>query len=391
MLMKAFTQFDTMILSFIKIIIRLMLLGIAANSWASTEQSLTLPLTFEYQSNPQFVVTGSQAVNYINFTPAYSITSSDGSDQWGANISVHMQRSSNKAISDDRADPAARLNWVHDYETGQFSIIGNSHIRSTRLSEITDSGLLYRDNTQKLSSLIMSWRNVLSERSTLTFSGSTTNVTFAGENTSGLINYTNNFISGRYDYVLTERTSVFTNLSMSRYLPKSVNNTNIDTASFDVGTVWNVNQELNLTASVGANDVRNYSATTASHNKGWQANINMQYTTPRTSSHIGVSRQIEPGSTGSVSETSQLVFGSLYHLSERDSISANVNVTENIVLNNTDIKIKTKTISASYNNELSSEWNFRLSATHMNRDDNTSSVVENNTVMASIIYNISGF
>ena len=71
MLTKAFTHLDTMILSFIKITIRLILLGIATNALAATEQSLTMPLTFEYQTNPQLLASGAQSVNYINLTPAY--------------------------------------------------------------------------------------------------------------------------------------------------------------------------------------------------------------------------------------------------------------------------------------------------------------------------------
>ena len=376
-----------MMSSYLKLITVTLSLSISADTFAATVQSLTLPLTFEYESNPRLSVSNKQSISRVILIPDYSIMLNQGPDQWFAKASLRMERSSDQAISQDRDDPSLNLGWKHDYETGQFGVTALLNDQSTRVSEFTDSGLVSGDNTKKSRSMSVNWLNRLSDRTSLTLAGVATNVTFDGLNTTGLVNYRNESINTKLSYILSEKTEIFTQLSFSQYKPEDVNSLNSETKSIDFGLIWNANEKLNVTASAGVNETKSESnIQSTSNNKSWQALLSMQYTTLRTNSHLSISRSQSPGSTGSINETNQFAAGWLYNLSEKEEIALDVRWVQNLTQN----KSETKSLTAKYTRQISLSWDFSLSATHRNSDNGLFSV-SSNSVMASIIYNLSDF
>lgn len=387
MLFRSF-QISQISAHWLKLSMAVLLLPVATNSFAETQQSLSLPLTFEHETNPRFSNINEQPINRVSFTPNYSLVVSNGTEQLSAAASLRMERSSDQTISEDRNDPSLNLGWQHDYETGQFGATALILDQSTRVSEFTDSGLVGGDNTRKSRSLTVNWLNSLSERTSLTLAGDATDVTFNGEMITGLVDYKNESMLARFSYTHNEKAETFTQLSIARYKPEDGNNTTSQTISFDIGVTLNVNERINMTARAGINgtkvesDIQN-----ASNNNNWQASLNMQYATLRTNSHLSISRNQLPSSTGTLSETNQAAASWTYNLSERDNIGFDLNWSENLSLN----KTITKYFSANYTKAFSLSWDLRLSAVHRSRDDNISSVASSTSVMASIIYNHPNF
>ena len=369
-----------MMSSLLKISQGILLLSIMTNTFATSVQSLLLPLTFEYESNPLLSTTDEKSVSRVILIPGYSITSNRGSDQWSANASLRMERSSDQTISQDRDDPSVNINWSHDYETGQFGITALWDNASTRITEFTDSGLVSGDNTRQTRTVSVNWLNSLSERTALTIAGNATHVTFDEVVLTGLVNYQYESINAKLNYKLNDLVEAFTQLSLSQYKPDDVNALETEAKSFDIGVMWTVNEKLNITASAGINETVNI-------DKGWQADLNMQYATPQTNSHLTITRSLLPSSTGNLTETNQATAGWTYNLTERDNIAFSLNWSENLSLN----KSEAKYFSVNYSKELSLAWTLGLTAAHRSIDDKVTSIATSNSVMASIIYKLPDF
>ena len=368
----------------LKLSVTVLFLCAATNSFAVIQQSIILPLTFEHETNPGFSSTVEQPINRAIFVPNYSLVVNNGTEQLTATASLRVERSSDQTISEDRNDPSINLVWQQDYETGNFSVAALMNEQSTRVSEFTDSGLVYADNTRNTRTATINWLNNLTEITSLTLNGTITDVTFDRQVTAGLVDYTYEFLNTRLSYSLGEQTQSFAQLSFSRFKPEDINGIVNETRSYDVGLTWQANEIFNMTVSAGANETE--SNLSDSSTKSWQAMFSMQYTTLRTNSHLSVSRNQTPSSTGSINEMNQLTAGWTYNLSEIDNIALGFNGVQNLTLNNTE----TKSLSVNYTRQINLSWDFRLSILDRNINDNLTSVTSN-SVMASIIYNLPNF
>lgn len=369
------------------LLVSILFLCVATNAFATTVQSLTLPLTFEYESNLQLSATNEQSINRIVLVPNYLISVNQGTEQWFARASLRLERSSDQTISQNRNDPSLNLGWTHDYEAGQFDVSALVNKQSTRVSEFTDSGLVNADNTRNTRTFTLNWLNSLSERTSLALNGVITNVAFDRLATTSLVDYRNESVNAKLSYDLSEKVGTFTQLSFSRYKPEDASNINSEIKSFDIGLTWNVNERFNVTTSAGANEIKSESNIQGtSNNKSWQAILNTQYTTLQTNSHLSLSKSYLPSSTGSIYETNQLTAGWSYNLSEKEEFILDFSWRKNFIPN----KAVTKSLIANYIRQISLSWDFRLSAEHRNRDDILTSA-SSNSIMASIIYNLPDF
>ena len=364
--------------------VSMFLLCVATNTSAAVQQSLTIPLSLEYNSNPRLSTSNGQSVDRVILVPDYSITSSQGSNQWFAQASLRLEQTSDQTISQNRNDPSLNLGWTHDYETGQFGINALVDSQSTRVSEFADSGLVSEDNTRNTRRLSLNWLNNLSERTSLTLNGIATNVTFDDLATTGLVNYRNELVNARFSYDLSEQVVTFTQLSFSRYKPQGLTGVNSEIKSADIGLTWNVNEKFNMTTSAGINEIKSEGSIQGIGR--WQAMLNMQYTTLLTNSHLSLSKNYIPGSTGIINETNQITAGWTYSLSDKENLVVDISWYQNLTLNET----VTKSLAANYTRQISLSWGFRLSAVYRNRNDNLTTA-SSNSIMTSIIYNLPDF
>ena len=367
---------------FSKLIAVIIIMGISINCLAATVQSFSVPMSVGYESNLRLSTSTEQPVNRFTLNPRYSISSEQGANEWFSNASLNFVRSSDQSISQDRNDPSLSLGWKRNYETGEFAITGRLNDQSTRVSELSDSGIVNGDNTKKSRTLSVSWQNSLNERTSLGLSSSGSNVKFEGPVTTGLVNYRNESSNGKLSYSLNEQVETFTQFSYSRYMPEG-NNLDSQTKSIDFGLSWVVSEKMNLSLSIGANEVKTGTKTTP---KSRQASFSSQYTTLRSSTSLNFSSGLLPSSTGSVNESNQIAIGWRYSLKPRDNISLNYSWNQNVTLN----KLETTQFSINYTRELNLTWDFRLSAKNKVRDDKLTNV-SSHSIMASVIYKLADF
>jgi len=343
------------------------------------EQSATLPFGIEYETNPQLVSNNRQSVKRTIFTPSYSLMATQNNDQFFANLKLNIERSSNQTASANREDPNFSTGWTHDYETGQFGIIANFSEQSTRTSEFDDNGLVTNNNnTRKTKSLGGNWSTELSDRYSLSVNLNATDVEFDGVS-AGLNDYKNKSLSSQVNYSINEKVNSFARLSLSRFEPVNTSSTNF--RSLDIGANWTLSENFTVSASGGVNETGGSNGAS-----GWQADVSSVYTTERTSTTAGLSRSRSPSGEGIIRESNQLKAGWSYLLSEKANIGVNFNYRENLGVDSND----TMRISADYTRALAPEWDFKVSASHRNRDDNISDV-SSNTLSATIIYKLPDF
>lgn len=359
----------------------LCLLSLSADTFAAVVQSLTLPLNVAHETNPRYSTANKQSINRTTLTPSYSVTSNSEVNQWFSTASLSIVRTSDQNITQDRDDPSISLGWTHNYETGQFSVTGLINEQSTQVSELVDSGLITGDNTKKTQTVSMSWRNSLSERTSITLGGSATKSSFDGIATTGLVDSQSESSNVSLNYSLSEQTEIFTQFSYARNKPESGSATS-NTKSINFGATWTISDKIATTLSVGGNETENNDSTS----QNLQASINTRYATPRTNTQLSLSRGQSPSSLGSFNESQQLALAWSYRLSERDNLGFNASWRENLSLNTT----QTKQFSANYSHVLSLNWNLSLSATHNTREDNLTNA-SSSSIMANLTYTLPDF
>ena len=364
--------------TFLKLIIGICLVSLSLNSIAVTVQSISLPLVFQHETNPRFSTSDQNSINRVTLTPQYSITSKNAANQWFSTARLSLVRTSDQSLSQDRNDPSLNVGWIHDYETGQFSVTGFLSEQSTRESEFTDSGIISGDNTKSTRTLSASWQNSLTERTSLTLGGNYTKASFQGIAT-GLVDYQNETSYAKLSYLLNEQTEAYTQISYTQYQPQGSTSLQAKTKSADVGITWTLNETTSTSISVGTNETISNNSTSQS----WQASINTRYATLRTNSVLSLSRSQSPSSTGVFSESNQFRFGWTYNLSEIDNLMLDFSWRENLSFNNT----ITTQFSGNYTRELSLSWDFGLTVDQKSREDKLTNA-NSSSIMAKIIYKL---
>jgi len=346
------------------------------NSFALTlQQSLTLPLSLEYESNPRLSSNNQQSARRTTLIPAYTLMATQGNDQFSIDLGLNIERSSNQSASADREDPSVGLGWSHTYETGQYGLTANFSEQSTRISEFDDTGLSTNDNTRQSSSIGGNWSTALSDRYTFTLNGNVTKAEF--DNTTASLNdFKNKNVNAQLGYSVNEQIESYVRVAFSRFEPATGNKSN--TRSIVLGADWDMSEQLSVNGNLGINKTGSDS--------GWQAMLDANYMTARTQTQFGLSRSRSPSSAGIINESNQLSAAWSYDLSEKESVGVSFNYQENLSANESE----TMRLSASYTRALAPEWDFSVSAQHRNRNDATSDV-SSNTLTATIIYKLSDF
>jgi len=351
-----------------------------ANTFAMTfQQSIRLPFSVEYDSNPRLVENNERSVQRFTLAPDYSLMATKGNEQFFANLRLRLEKSSNESVSADREDPAVDLGWTHNYETGQFGITASLAEQSTRTSEFAETGQIDNDNTRQNRSFGINWSSALSARYTLSADAEIRKVTFDREATNQN-EFDNEAINAQLGYSVNEQLEAFTRLSFSRFDPSN-NNRDTRSKSLVVGATLTVSDTLTLSGNAGINTTSG-----AERDSGWQAMFSADYTTERTRSNLDISRSRDPSSSGIVRENNQFNVGFTYSLSERKSVGFDLSYRENLDDNDNE----TMTLSGNYTQQITPEWDFRLVASHRNRDDGSIDATSN-SVTATIIYKLSDF
>lgn len=338
---------------------------------ATWENQFTLPLAYEYQTNPTLSSTDEQSISKLVVSPAYSLNVSQDLNTWNANLSYKLERSSKAESSQDREYPSVNLGWNRALESGQMGVTAHYDDNSTRVTEFDDSGQVLVDGSRKLASISANWSHTINEKASIAINAGYSQAKYSN---IGLIDYSTTSLGASINYKLNSKIEPFISFNSS----KTDNEDAIeatDVQSLTIGTLYSATEKLNFTVSGSVNNVKTTTEKTTN-----SASFTMNYGTEYTQSSILLLRSLAAsGSTGSVVESTQLNASWSYSVTEISSLAVNIGARENKNTN------KTLTYRINYTDKLSESWDWRLSVEHRNLSRLGAADVSNNIVGLTLI------
>jgi len=314
-----------------------------ASSW---QQTGSVRVSTEYDTNPLMSPTNPDGVWRNMVEPGYALTGTFDRDELRTGLALEFSRSSNETLSPNRNSPTAFLDWLHQGEAGEFGISSRYAETTTRNADTgnTDPGLA--NNTRTSRSVSGRWSNALSERSTLSAEGSYESVFYSG---GTFVNYATRSAGMMFSYVWNEASTPFLRMLHTEYepagsttVPSSFSNTVI------AGLNWQTSESLEGTVQIGKSRISNAEMST-------QGGASVRYTTERNLLALSADRQVSPSGLGGLTTVDQANGSWSYELNERSRTGINLGWRMNRFV--TDIISRTAGVWLQH--ELSSFWSLR--------------------------------
>lgn len=259
-------------------------LAAVAGDW---RQSISVPFTYEADSNPTLAAQNSTVLRRARVVPDFKLNGSFGADEIWTNLSLMIERSSDKNISLPRQDPSLQFGWRRLTQKGEYGLVAKYKEASTRVSELEESGLIVKDGTRKTQSLAGNWRAAISERSSLAATADYSTVTYDSGTLPGS---SNTSLSLNYTYGWTERIEPFLRLTTSHYVQNNATTASNNTTLMG-GAQIKVSDNFDWTIQAGTSRVSGATSTDR-----WQGSLALHHSGQRSAASFEIGRSI--GATG---------------------------------------------------------------------------------------------
>jgi hypothetical protein len=352
---------------------------------ASLTHDVSLPLLAEYDSNP-FLSSSDEEESIWRYTarPGYKLNITNDRDLWFLDASVLVQRSSNRNILDDREDPKVVVGWKRDFERSTFDIDAAYEESATRLVELTGSGIVGNDITQRGRSIGANWLGSLSERLTLGINADYLEVDY-DQNDSGFADYTNAVVGSILTYSVNERMDTTLEVSHSRLrsdldddIPGASGDTNL--TGVLIGMNYKLSDRLSWFIKGGANKVSGDVSDT-----NWQGSLGTVYTAERILASAQLKRAQVASGIGGFIESDDLAILYSYALSDLSRVGFDFNWYKVQSSSIQDLDYELRQLGGFYERQLSNEWQARVTAVKKDAEFNQNDA-DANIIGFSIIY-----
>ena len=320
------------------------------------QSSVVVPTSVEYDSNPLLLTSQEKGVTRTIIAPDYTLVGTFDRDELRFGLGMHVLRSSDTNIVDDREDPNVVLGWQRSTERGQFGLVGIYNETSTLSGAVQDTGVVTTDGTQKLYSLAGNWSNALTERTTLS---NETRYSRARYDIDTLTGYDELSSELTLTYAWSERTDLYTSFSARRYEPEEdLTATASNSYTPTVGVKYLLSERLSADAHVGVNKV--------SGDDGGQrgeGGVSLRYTGVRTEASVSAERSTVASAEGGFAELDMVRGVVSYAVSELTRVGADASWQDS--KGQTPNTLQTYSLWAS--REFSPFWDLRLSLMYKER------------------------
>ncbi|MFY9328483.1 MAG: hypothetical protein WAO76_10755 [Georgfuchsia sp.] len=347
------------------------------------QQSITLPMTLEYDSNPAMSVTDKKGVTRAILTPDYNLTTNYGIDEYKLGLGLRVERSSDQEISVNRDDPSLSLGWQRQTEAGGFGLVAKYAEASTRFTELQESGLVQVDGTRTTYTVGGNWSKALSERSTLAADAEYKDVAYDGGGGT-LIDFTNTSAGLTYSRVLNEHIEPFMRTTVSHYEPSSsaLLSSSFNFVSVMGGVNWKLSENLDWTGQAGPTRISGQTT-----DSGWQGSVILHYLGRHHDALLDVGRYVSASGEGGFVEVDQVKGTWGYAIDEltRAGLEASRRRNRSIIPNT----VQMYGVWAS--RELSPFWHARLSYQYKQRKQDGLDDATANVLGVTLVYSLPNF
>ena len=341
-------------------------------------QEVRVPLTGEYDSNPQMVSGGASAYR-ARVAPQYTLTNVSGANEVALSLGAVIERSSNQAVSQDRNDPNASLGWKHLTPTSEFNLNARYLEESARAAELRQAGVVVSDTTRTTKGVAARWTSLLTERLNYTLGAFYSAITYA-DNDPVLIDY--NTYGGRFTlgYQISSRDEVYWLIDGSRYEPTE---TGFDSTYY--GSMLGFKQRISDTLDW---DIRGGWLTIDGQGdeSTWQGMLQLNYTGEQSRFDVNVGRIANPtGIYEGFVVSNQARARYSFEFSERTTLGLDGSWIKNMETI-TYPESTSKIVGAWANYELDQFWSLRLRAERRETDYQSSGNAVGNLVGLTLLY-----
>lgn len=338
-----------------------------ADSWQHTVSSR---VSTEFDTNPALSPTYPGAVKRLLFEPSYALTGRVGANDLKAGLALHLARSSNQTLSQNRDGPSVFFDWLRQSDVGEFGISSKYAEIATRDAGIDATSLVPITSTRASRALSGSWSKALSERSTLLADGAYEGVSYKG---GTYVDYATRSAGIKFSYALSERSTTFLRVSGEKYEPVGGGQSS-RLARVVLGLNWKA-ESVDLTMQAGKSK--------GGGNTDLQGSAAVQYTGQRTLLALNVDRQVVPSGMGGFVKADQVRGSWSYALSERSNAGIDLDWRKNrsIAINN----IRT-TSGVWLQRNLNPLWGVRTYYLHNNIKGGAVTGASSNTLGLSLVY-----
>jgi len=347
-----------------------------ADSW---QQEGSVGVSGEHDSNPTMSPTYPGSVWRALFDPSYKILGKVGKNELTSNLALHIERSSNIVLSEDRNDPSVFLGWTHPIDTGEFGISAEYNEMATRLAETDISGPGYNPSTRVARLMSGRWNDSLSERSSLSANASYEGVFYMG---GTYIDYVTRSGDMMFKYDWSEINATSLKLSHSNYVP-AIGNLASDTTNYMIIWDWKTSDELDGSLQIGKYKISDAFSTSM----GRQFSAALHYVGQQAGFVLNASQQVSPSGSGGFIVIDQATANWNYALSEYSNAGIDLSWQKNLYQTN----VINRNPGAWLQNELNSFWMLRTYYRHRTSEETGVSSASSNILGISFIYTKANF
>jgi hypothetical protein len=309
-------------------------------------QSASASNSIDYDNNVT-MSENAQSIWRYSLVPRYTISAANELNRWYSNVSVNIQRSSDKNLSIDRQDPTASLGWERELEKGRFNLSSSYSRTSTRVTQLQESGLVFNDGSSTTKSINAGWNRSLTERINWSLSGALSKTSFTGG--GGFSQFNSKSLNSLLSYEVSDRLKPFINLGYTTYNSDESAQGFQKSQTYTGGASYQFNPKLSSSFSAGI--------TRLSTGVAKVGEISVSYTGEQYQLIGTYSRNVTPSGVGGFQNADNISLNYGYTLSEKSNIGTSFNWRKNNSLND----VESKQISAFYSLSLTDYWLMRLS------------------------------
>ncbi|MDP8567750.1 hypothetical protein [Methylophilus aquaticus] len=242
-----------------------------------------------YDSNPLFSEKKTAVYRNISNVKLGSKTVYETSELY-LNTGLQLIRSSEPDIFFNQELPQASANWIKSWEKQRLDTRAEYRESSARSQELTENGLLFRDNTLVYKSVNAKYITEITPTATLSADISFSNTDYK-KSVGGLIgnDVLKAGLGGRK--TINEFVTALINYNYTDFKPDNLSSTKLE--AYTAGVDWWINENNNLIVSLGRNTSSVQNSPTGSiyslqyNYSGIQTTYNFEYTQSTTPSALG--------------------------------------------------------------------------------------------------------
>ncbi len=351
-----------------------------ADSW---EHAVSSRISTEYDTNPALSAANPGGVWRALFEPSYTLVGKAGANDFKAGLALQIARSSNTALSQNREGPSVFLDWLRQYDTGEFGLASRYEEIATRDAGIDATGLVPVTSTRASRILSGIWNKSLSEHNTLAVNGLYDNVTYKG---GTYIDYVLQSAAAKFSHAMSERSTPFLRVTGDKYVPAG-GGPSSSLTNVALGLNWKTEQmEWTVQAGKpggGGNNNTNLIGSLAAHYTGQQSQLVLN-----ADRQIIPSGQVTAGGLSGFAKTDMLKGSWHYRLSEYTTTGMDMEWQKNhsITINNV-----RSVMGVWLQRSLDPSWVVRTSYQHNIIRGGAAVGASSNVLGLSFVYSHSGF